>query len=293
MPKNITFEKFERRMWDFSSEMDKVVYGLLRQTLGLQKKTTRLGMLAEVGKHPLSMRIYIQTMKYYVRLLNTESKLLQNALLEATKRYQEGKGSWIQQIVFLRKATNLENKFELVKNPTSFNTKFKKALHQKFDEYWQEERKTDGKLRFYFEHKKDFKYENYLDLAQKDHRIAISRLRLSSHKLPIEQMRIQKVNREERVCPICESGEVGNEWHYLENCDNGAMRDIRVKFREEVEDTQTQFKNFSLNNILHYCLRGHDKETFTPLGKYVHNVLHTYDEEVERQIEEATNCSIM
>ena len=209
MPKNITFEKFESRMWNLSSEMDRVVYGLLRQTLGLQKKTTRLGMLAEVGKHPLSMRIYIQTMKYYVRLLSTESKLLQNALLEATKRYQEGRGGWVQQIVFLRKATRLENKFELVKEPTSFNTKFKKALHQRFAEYWQEERKKSGKLRFFFEHKKDFRYESYLDLTPRDHRIAMSRLRLSSHKLPIEQMRIQKVNKEQRVCSICESGGVG------------------------------------------------------------------------------------
>ena len=76
IPKNTDLSKFEKRMWDFNSERDKVVYGLLRQILGLQKKTTKLGMLAEVGKHPLSLKIYIQTMKYYVRLITTESKLL-------------------------------------------------------------------------------------------------------------------------------------------------------------------------------------------------------------------------
>ena len=72
-----------------------------------------------------------------------------------------------------------------------------------------------------------------------------------------------------------------------------AMRGIRLQFREEVEEAQAQFRNFSLKNILCYCLRGHDRETFVPFGKYAHSVLRTYDEEMERQMEEATNCSIM
>ena len=135
MPKNTTWEKFEKNMWTYSSDIDKVTYGLLRQTLGLQKKTTRLGMLAEVGKHPLCMRMYIQIMKYYVRLISTNSKLLKNALLEATKRQQEGKYSWLKQIYFLRKATKLDNKFELVKEPMTFVSKFKKNIYQKFEEY--------------------------------------------------------------------------------------------------------------------------------------------------------------
>ena len=107
MPKNITFEKFENRMWNSSSAIDNVVYGLLRQVLSLQKKTPNLGMLAEVGKHPLCTKIYIQTMKYYVRLTSSDNILLKNALLEATKRYQKGKISWLKQIMFLRKTTKL------------------------------------------------------------------------------------------------------------------------------------------------------------------------------------------
>ena len=59
IPKNTDWKKFQSRMWMYSPETEKVIYGLLRQTLGVGKKTTRLGMLAEVGKYPLCMKIYI------------------------------------------------------------------------------------------------------------------------------------------------------------------------------------------------------------------------------------------
>ena len=293
IPKNTDLSKFEKRMWDFNSERDKVVYGLLRQILGLQKKTTKLGMLAEVGKHPLSLKIYIQTMKSYVRLITTESKLLQNALLEAMKRQGEGKNGWLQQIMFLRQSTKLDNKFELVKGQASFITKFKKALYQKFEEYWQEERQKNGKLRFYFESKNKFTYERYLDKTEKKYRTSITQIRLSSHKLPIEVMRYQEALVEKRICTICDKNETGDEQHYLERCENVAMEECRSRFRVEVEKVQPQFQKMSMENIIHYCLQTHDEGTYDPFGRYVHNMLKVYDDEVERLFDSATQCPLM
>ena len=293
MPKNITFEKFENRMWNSSSAIDNVVYGLLRQVLSLQKKTPNLGMLAEVGKHPLCTNIYIQTMKYYVRLTSSDNILLKNALLEATKRYQEGKVSWLKQVMFLRKTTKLDNIIELSKKPTSFITKFKKELYKSFEEYWQQERTKDSKLRFYFEHKREFKYEKYLDYKNRKHRTAITKMRLSSHKLPIESMRMQKVIRENRLCPLCEDGSVGDEWHYLKKCTNRSMIDIRTIFKIEIIKVQQQFSKMDLHNILHYCLQCHDDVVIGPLGKYIYDILEVYDLENEKQLEKDINCIMM
>ena len=293
IPKNTDWKKFQSKMWTYSPETEKVIHGLLRLTLGVGKKTTRLGMLAEVGKYPLCMKIYIQTMKYYVRLISTDNKLLKNALMEATKRQQEGRHSWLQQIHILRKSTELDNKFELVKEPNKFMSKFKKSLYQNFEQYWKEEHKKDGKLRFYFQYKQDFKYEKYLDYTEKKQRQAISQLRLSSHKLPIEQMRIYNVNKGQRICDLCNSGEVGDEMHYLEKCSNLAMGKCRSKFKDEIEAAQPQFQKFNISNTIQYCLKVHDKETYIAFGRFVSNILKTYDNEMEKQLEEATRCPIM
>ena len=53
LPEKTDMEKFKKNMWKHGEELEKVVYGFLRQTLGIHKKTTRIGILSEVGKYPL------------------------------------------------------------------------------------------------------------------------------------------------------------------------------------------------------------------------------------------------
>ena len=49
------------------------------------------------------------------------------------------------------------------------------------------------------------------------HRIAISKIRLSSTKFPIELGVYEKLARDERVCTF-ECEKLGDEIHYLFNC---------------------------------------------------------------------------
>ena len=51
-------EKFKIKMWE-DREIDKVTKGLIRQILGIIKKTTNMGIRAEQGKYPLSLNLYI------------------------------------------------------------------------------------------------------------------------------------------------------------------------------------------------------------------------------------------
>jgi hypothetical protein len=49
-------------------------------------------------------------------------------------------------------------------------------------------------------------------------RIAMTKLRLSSHNLAVERGRWQRQPREERVCRLCNSGEVQDEQHIISRC---------------------------------------------------------------------------
>ena len=46
----------------------------------------------------------------------------------------------------------------------------------------------------------------------------ISKIRCSSHRLEIERGRYTKTQREDRICKICDSGEVEDENHFLIQC---------------------------------------------------------------------------
>ena len=56
------------------------------------------------------------------------------------------------------------------------------------------------------------------------------KFRLSNHRLPIQQRRSLGIPRDERICTVCDSGEVGDEFHYLLNCSNENVKRNRTKY---------------------------------------------------------------
>ena len=62
-------------------------------------------------------------------------------------------------------------------------------------------------------------FENYLNLPNKNVRQAVTKLRISAHKLPIETGRFDYRKRTERICSLCCDG-IGDEMHYLTQCQN-------------------------------------------------------------------------
>jgi hypothetical protein len=48
--------------------------------------------------------------------------------------------------------------------------------------------------------------------------LTLSKFRTTNHKLPVENGRWKNIARENRICPLCnngEIGEIGDEFHYL------------------------------------------------------------------------------
>ena len=294
IPISWDIEKFKKRMWE-DKEIDKVVKGFLRQVLGISKKTTISGIRAETGKYPLSLNIYTQMIKYWTRLLTTKSTLLQEAHMDNIERFKKGKQSWIRSIIYLLKTCGI-NPIDVVEISSKGGTLVKQVKEKLVDLYkenWTEamEKNKEGKLRFYYEIKKNFRFEGYLDNVPRDTRKYITRLRLSSHLLPIEQMRYQKIDKSERKCRICKADEVGDEWHYLTRCRNENIIDIRHTFMEKMVSIQPQLKDFNCKNIMQYCLTMNDKIIQSETAFFVKELLQTYSKTKEE--EEEGTCNMM
>lgn len=71
-------------------------------------------------------------------------------------------------------------------------------------------------------------YENYLNILPSDLRIALSKFRCVNHKLPIEKGRFYGIARDDRICELCNSGNLGDEYHYLFEC--SFLKPERKKF---------------------------------------------------------------
>ena len=65
------------------------------------------------------------------------------------------------------------------------------------------------------------------------HRQAVARFRISAHRFPVEVGRYANVEHKKRLCAICNSDDIGDEYHYFINCKNHKLENLmQRKFPE-------------------------------------------------------------
>ena len=101
-----------------------------------------------------------------------------------------------------------------------------------------------NKLRTYATLKGSFTREPYIDLVQsRNQRSWLSRLRCSAHHLEIEKGRWNKTPISERICKLCDSGSIGDEFHFAMKCPTFNIK--RACFIGKVNSIIPGFKNMS------------------------------------------------
>ena len=75
------------------------------------------------------------------------------------------------------------------------------------------------------------------------------KFRLSNHRLPIQQRPSLGITRDEIISTLCDSGEVGDEFHYLLNCSNENFKRNRTKYVDKYTHHPNVPKFCSLMNM--------------------------------------------
>ena len=118
----------------------------------------------------------------------------------------------------------LLNKVDILK---CTHKRIKDRLGTYYEKIWKDKLLKTNKSLVYRKHKTEFKMESYLtQVTNTSQRIALTKLRLSDHKLEIESGRHirPKINRENRTCKLCskpnKQAPIENEVHFITRCDN-------------------------------------------------------------------------
>ena len=287
VPGTWNYEKFKENMWDTGKEINKVVIGFLRQILGVHKKTTNLAVMAETGKYPIAIKIFNQMLKYWVRISSSDNILLKETNELNNELHSRNKMCWKTVISYIIKILNIKSTHN---HDKVVHKSFKKELEKTFDHWWKSQAHPTGenKLDFYYQHKKTFCYETYLDNIPRNIRMYVIRLRLSSHSFPVEVLRLvgkkKKIDRKDRKCTICNLAETGDENHYLMRCTNGEIVHLRKEFMKDIKEEIHQFRQFTDKNIIEYCMPLKDPTVQKPFSIYVKNIMQTYKEETGGRI---------
>ena len=105
------------------------------------------------------------------------------------------------------------------------------------------------KLQFYSLFKHDYKISSYLDLIRNSaNRKDLVKIRISNHKLMIETGRYNQTSRNDRFCPICNSGIIEDEFHFLFHCPKYSIP--REKFYNQIQQTFVDFNQLSYTELV-------------------------------------------
>lgn len=242
-----------------------------KTVLGVNKKATNLATLSELGRFPLHYDVIKSMLKYWHRLENLGSlfPLLRDAYLESQSLHNLKIQSWYGSIAFVLRHISGINNLKKV-SPYKFTDMYKKHLNQYYIENWLHELKnsSEGKLCSYVKFKCNFGLEPYLMLLRSpEHRKNFTRLRISAHKLAIEQGRYQGTPRQNRTCLRCSSGEVDDETHFLFSCK--FLEDSRNNMIESALSECPNFRQLSDSEKLIWILNTENVEVLIKICELI------------------------
>lgn len=118
---------------------------------------------------------------------------------------------------------------------------------------------SGGRFEILSKIKFEYRFEKYLLLDNRLRKM-ITSLRLSTHILPIEDLRKKKVERKNRTCNCCNSGEIGSEFHVLMACQCIELKRERNRLNLKLSQLCSQWPSLSNKDKLQYLLCAHDPQ---------------------------------
>ena len=205
--------------------IEKVHVKYCKIALGVNNKSSNVAVSGELGRFPIMIDIMLHSLKFYIHVKENKSNnpLLQCAMVETESRQCK----WLKLMQCALKASpglQLHN-LQVKDIPV-----VAKSLKYLYVNMWKKEvhgnniNPLHGKLCTYRKIKQNFCYENYLDdVRNRDDRSAVTKLRISAHKLFIERGRYIRppLDRNERICSHClinKKAHIEDEFHALIVC---------------------------------------------------------------------------
>ena len=205
-----------------------------RWILNVKKSTNLSGLYGELGRSPLNINRKIIMIRYWIKLLKSDDNFIPKNIYLMLKMGADNNktyngANWAYQIKSILDSIGLTNiwiqQFDII---IPFNL-IKQRILDIYKQSWYASVNNSNRLLMYSRYKHDFNFEKYLDfMSEKKYRNALSQFRLSSHDLEIERGRYANVDRDDRICILCNSNQIENEYHFLLTCP--FYRDLRKTY---------------------------------------------------------------
>ena len=203
------FMNYNYLSWE-SSKIERVQTQFLKRLLGCNIQTSNIMARGEVGIRPLLLNVIKRVVGYTNSIKQRPTSTVYTAFcFESTNNISPNFCSFIE-----KQDLNCNTIYEKSKYMLT------KTCQDSYDRFWGEQINNSPKATSYVTFKKAVSYEKYLDQIENvNHRVCLSRFRLSNHNLLIEKGRHMRprLERNERKCFNC-NVEIEDECHFIIKC---------------------------------------------------------------------------
>jgi hypothetical protein len=250
-----------------------------RYVMGIPKNTDISVIYGELGLYPLYVDAIDRMLKYwhYIEKVSKNELLLE--AYSCVKDLQDGgQNCWLNLVHKLKSVVSEPNNSQSLALRDIAN--IKTQLQRQFATSWEAAIMSDvnsksqhgRKLRTYRKFKCHFGKEPYLDVvANSKWRVALTKFRVSAHRLMIELGRHTRTALELRVCPKCSLGKVEDEWHFLSVCP--LYREEREKLLNIITAKSPLIKQLSNDDQLCWIMSNNDDEIIKAVAEYVYSAM--------------------
>ncbi len=249
LPIDIQFELFDRmvvpvllyacEVWGVENLdlVEKLHMRYCKYVLSLKMTTPSVMIYGETGRYPVSISVKCRMLGYWIRLIQGKNKKLDVTmynLMYQKLQDQSFSSSWLLSVKGILDSCGYSNIWadQHVPNGGWLIASVRRTLQDHFIQDWQSKIQGSEKCLNYRIFKHTFSCEDYLLMLPHNLRHALCRLRTVNHKLPIERGRYSNLPRYRRTCNLCDKNLLGDEYHFLLECD--MLKDLRKKYLPKV-----------------------------------------------------------
>ena len=186
----------------------------IKEILGVNSKTTNIACLIETNRTSLHLKVQLNSIKFLNHIIKSPDTLV-NDIYNSTKN----NNLWISHIKNIINKLGFGHLNLQPDNIQCYITRIEQRLSDQFKQNLIASLSSSEKLSFLSKIFTPFKRPPYIDLCRsRADRSIISKFRLSAHSLEIEKGRYNKIERKNRICKLCNRGEIEDEYHFFSIC---------------------------------------------------------------------------
>ena len=237
-----------------------------KQLLGVQKQTTNVGVLLELGQIPLSVYAKKFAFKNWERISNRSN--CNKMVIMSYENAVSLKLTWPTRIQSLLSEIGMLENF-ILRVVNTHNKAFQRMSDIFHQNAFSKINDINNKLRSYSIIKSKIGYEEYLHNIRNVHdRVAFTKLRLSNHRLQIEVGRHNNIPKNLRFCQFCPT-HIEGEIHFLLECET--LHNLRKELIRSIPEEADHFTY--LSKIGKFCALMNNQFIVSKTAQYIAKML--------------------